>query len=252
MPVTLPKSYSLTVLRGLTSADVAKLKRAGVDSTRELLAAAKTRSAEVKLAHTTGLPLDRVREAVNRADLMQVGGVGPAVADLLENAGVNSAKELSKRRVDGLFKTLAAYVAKHPELNARLPSPMTVERLVAKAKALQTSGPAPVPTPSPVTSPAEAAAPARAALHQYVDQVLFSDQPDGKAFRDAVLAWRPSTEWPQVRQRMHDEVDAYLATQPAEDKGDRYLFAGGLMGLYTETEVLKRDGSVPRVYVEID
>ena len=77
-----------------------------VVSMKELLEAAKTPSEERALTKKAGLPTSAVREAVNRADLLNVKGIGKAMADLFENAGVNSAKELAQRNPDALLKTL--------------------------------------------------------------------------------------------------------------------------------------------------
>lgn len=128
------RSYSLGLLRGLTAAEVSRLKKSGIDSTAELLAVTGTTHQERALAKKVGISHARIREAVNRADLVRVSGIGPATADLFENAGVNSAKELAQRNAQSLAATLAKYVDAHPELNYRLPSPTTVASLIAKAK----------------------------------------------------------------------------------------------------------------------
>ncbi len=241
MPIA-PRSHSLSLVRGLTAAEVSKLKRAGIDSTKELLAATGSTSKEQKLAKSVGISLDRMREAVNRADLMQVTSVGPATADLLENVGVNSAKELSQRKADALWKSINAYVSKHPELNYRLPSPNTVASLVARSKELGGA--------TPVSTEDGARVLAGQALHQYIDQVLFSQDPKGKEFRRDILEWRPSTEWAQVQQKMHGEVAALVSA--AEDKGDKFIFVGSLIGLYTEVTISKATGAASNLLVEID
>lgn len=254
MPVD--RSYSLSLVRGLTAAEVTRLKKAGVDSTAELLAATSTRYAEQKLARSTGVTLDRMREAVNRADLMRVSGMGAARADLFENAGINSAKELAQRNPATLAAVLERYVKAHPELNYRLPSPTTVASIVANAKSLAS------PTPVQPLDMEGAAKKAAEGLHQHIDKVLFSDHADGAQFRDAILGWRPSTEWPLVQRQMHQQVDAFV-NDPLNG-GDRagyddrledaksFHIVGRLFGLYTEVSVEKATGKVSRVYVEID
>lgn len=249
--MTTVKSYPVTSIRGLTPAQAKALDQAGARTTQALLNVATNRAAERKLAKDAGVPVSVVREAVNRADLMRISGIGTARADLFENAGVNSVKELALRRPDALAETLAAFAKKHPELNYRLPGPLTIESLVQKAKALKADTPVPA---APVRSFEEAQPAARAALLAHIDQVLFSDHPDGASFRDAVLGWRPSTEWPQVQAAMKAQVDGFLTGADAEryEQPDRFIFAGRLHGLYTEVDVLKDTGRANRVYVEID
>ena len=56
-----PKSQSLSSVRGLTATEVARLKKVGIDNTKELLEAAPTTHAERKLAEATGISRDRIR-----------------------------------------------------------------------------------------------------------------------------------------------------------------------------------------------
>ncbi|MHB8874160.1 MAG: DUF4332 domain-containing protein [Myxococcaceae bacterium] len=131
------KSYSLSVVQGLTAADKGKLRQAGIDSTRKLLAAtARGAKAEHALSTSTGISLTKLREAVKRADLLRVTGLGPKTAFLFEAAGVASTRELAGTRSERLVEALARYVDSHPQLKCRLPSPTTVASLVARAQKL--------------------------------------------------------------------------------------------------------------------
>lgn len=171
------RNHSLSTLRGLTAAEVARLKKLGIDSTKELLAAAPNTRAEQALAQKAGITQDRMREAVNRADLTQVPGVGPATADLFENAGVNSARELAQRNVASLNRMLAEFAVQHPELNHRLPSPTTVASLVAKAKELVANATTPA-TPTDPTTPTIPSVPGGATADDAA-----------KGLQDALVAW---------------------------------------------------------------
>lgn len=131
------KSYSLSVVRELTAGDVGKLRKAGIDSTRKLLkATAHGAKAEHALATSAGISLTKLREAVCRADLLQVVGMGPKTAQLFAAAGVGSAQALARSRSEQLVNALARYVNAHPQLKCRLPSPTTVASLVARAQKL--------------------------------------------------------------------------------------------------------------------
>jgi predicted flap endonuclease-1-like 5' DNA nuclease len=131
------KSYSLSVVRELTAGDVGKLRKAGIDSTRKLLAAtARGAKAEHALATSAGISLTKLHDAVCRADLLQVTGLGPKTAQLFAAAGVASTQALARSRSEHLVEALARYVNAHPQLKCRLPSPTTVASLVARAQKL--------------------------------------------------------------------------------------------------------------------
>ncbi len=250
-------SISLSQLRGLTAVEVGKLQKLGLRTTAELVKAAPTTQKEEALAKKAGISLDRMREAVNRADLVQLKGMGPAKADLFENAGVNSAKELAHRNPEALAKTLQQYVASHKELNYRAPDEKTVSTLVERAKALYATR-----DTGPVNTLDEAKDRAAAALTDYVKNVLFSDDPQGASYRSEVLSGTPPSEWPGVEQKFLAELPAYLGRGPsplgnsrldtAEADATGFQFTGAFNGLYTELHVDKADGAIKNLLVEID
>jgi predicted RecB family nuclease len=233
----------LAQLRGLTGAEVSKLKAVGISHNEQLLAKAGTRAAEVKLARSTGISLTRMREAVNRADLVRLEGIGPAAADLFENAGVNSLKELAQRNAASLHATLVKHAAARPELGYQVPSAEQVKGFVTKAQ-LATR-------PAPVKPPQELASDA---MHLHVEKVLFSTHPDGEAFRDAVLSHRNAEGVAQFKNRMHVEVDGFFSAPDTEiyDTAESTTWAGRWAQLYTEVTYQKATNTVDRVYVEID
>jgi predicted flap endonuclease-1-like 5' DNA nuclease len=74
-------------------------------------------------------------ELVNRADLARIKGVSGVYSDLLEEAGVDTVKELATRRPDNLHaKLLQTNEAK--QLTQRPPAAAQVEDWVEQAKAL--------------------------------------------------------------------------------------------------------------------
>jgi predicted flap endonuclease-1-like 5' DNA nuclease len=68
-------------------------------------------------------------------DLMRIKGVGEEYSELLEAAGVDTVKELSKRRADNLRKAMGEANGKR-KLVRQLPSEGQVESWVKQAKAL--------------------------------------------------------------------------------------------------------------------
>jgi hypothetical protein len=245
-----PKSCSLSSIATLSRTEVSALKKAGIDNTKELLDATKTTDAQQALATKAGLSCDEISEATHRAELLQVSGLGKKTADFFENAGIESLGQLAGKTADTVRAILAEFAANHPELKYRLPSPKTIASLVAKAQTLAGTVPA-----KPVeVSEALAKEDACVALNKYIDDVLFSDNPEGAQFREAVLSWRPQSEWPSVQAQFHAGVAQWA--QKAETGTDdqipgSFWFSGDLSGLYTEVKVDK-SGEILKVYVEID
>lgn len=233
----------LSQLRGLTAAEASRLKAAGIGNNEQLLAKTGTRTAEVKLAKSTGISMTRMREAVNRADLVRIDGIGPAAADLFENAGVNSVKELAQRNPASLHATLVKYAAARPELGFQVPSKDQVKAAVTKAVA--------VVAPAPEKSAQEQAADA---MHLHIENVLFSDHPDGESFRQAVLSHRTPEGVAAFKNRMHVEVAGFFAHPETEqfETATTTGWAGRWAELYSEVHVKKNGTGVDRVYVEID
>lgn len=122
-------------LKGITEALTGKLKAQGIDNTDQLVAAALDYSAREKLAGTLGIATAQLTELVNRADLARISGIAGVYADLLENAGVDSVKELSHRVPANLHAKLEEVNTKH-KLTARPPTLSAVEGWVAEAKKL--------------------------------------------------------------------------------------------------------------------
>ena len=111
----------LTKIEGVGEVYSAKLKEAGIDTVEKLLDAGATPKGRETLEETTGIGHKLILEWVNLADLMRISGVGEEYADLLEEAGVDTVKELRRRNAANLH---AAMVEVNAEKNLvrRLPS----------------------------------------------------------------------------------------------------------------------------------
>jgi predicted flap endonuclease-1-like 5' DNA nuclease len=122
-------------IEGIGPANAAKLAAHGVKTTGGLLKAAATRAGRKDLAAKSGIDESRILAWANRADLMRVKGVGEEYSDLLELAGVDTVKELSKRNAPNLHKAMmAAQEAK--KVVRRPPTVSMVERWIESAKML--------------------------------------------------------------------------------------------------------------------
>ncbi len=122
-------------IRGITPETAAKLKTFSILNSEQLLQAGHTPDARKALAKQIGVDPKALMELLNRADLDRVAGIGAAYANLLEEAGVDTVKELSKRTPENLHAKLvevnaAQKITNHP------PTLQQVETWVKEAKGL--------------------------------------------------------------------------------------------------------------------
>lgn len=122
-------------IEGIGETYAATLKGAGIATVEALLKEGGSPAGRKTLAEKTGLTTQRILEWVNRADLARINGVGSEYADLLENAGVDTVKELATRRGDNLHAKMME-VNEAKKLVRRPPTLAEVEKWVAEAKTL--------------------------------------------------------------------------------------------------------------------
>lgn len=122
-------------IEGIGPKYAAQLRKVGVPTTNALLKQGASKRGREDLAARAGISETLILEWVNLADLIRIKGVGEEYSDLLEEAGVDSVKELRNRRADNLYqKMLETNQAK--KLVRRPPSMNQVEDWVAQAKRL--------------------------------------------------------------------------------------------------------------------
>lgn len=126
---------ALRDIKGMTEGVAAKLKEQKIDNSDELLEATKNPQARKELAGKLGIDPKLVLELANRSDLIRIKGVAGAFSDLLENAGVDTVKELAGRVPANLQAKLAETNEK-TKLSNRTPTVEMVTDWVAQAKAL--------------------------------------------------------------------------------------------------------------------
>lgn len=127
-------------IRGLTADVKTKLEAEGIKNTAQLLEHAKTAHQRTELAHKTGTTAHILKELANRADLMRVKGVGGDFSNLLEEAGVNSCKELQHRTPENLLKKLEE-VHTSKKIAHHAPTLAQVTDWIAQAKSLAATSP---------------------------------------------------------------------------------------------------------------
>ena len=89
-------------IKGLDASHQQKLETEGIHTTDDLLKATATAQERSALAKKIGVEGSLMTEWINRADLMRLKGVGTEMANLLEECGVDSCKELQHRKADNL------------------------------------------------------------------------------------------------------------------------------------------------------
>ena len=112
------------------------LQNVGIRTTEKLLKEGAAKKGRKTLADKTGISEKLILEWVNLSDLVRIKGVGEEYSDLLEEAGVDSVKELRNRRADNLHKAILDTNAKK-KLVRRPPSPSMVEDWIKQAKKLK-------------------------------------------------------------------------------------------------------------------
>lgn len=128
-------AVSCKTLKGISDAISAKLAERNIKTTDQLLEAVRTPAQRKELAAHVGCEPRAVLELGNRADLSRIKGVAGVYSDLLEQAGVDTVKELAQRRADNLHaKIIETNTA--AELTKQPPTAAAVAAWVEQAKAL--------------------------------------------------------------------------------------------------------------------
>lgn len=120
-------THKVSEIKDLSADIISKMNAAGVNTVEDLLAKSDTASEKSALAKTLGVTTQELTEWINRGDLMRLNGVGKEFANLLENCGVDSCKELQHRKAENLYKTLketndAKKIAHHAPSQAQVES----------------------------------------------------------------------------------------------------------------------------------
>jgi len=122
-------------VKGVSKDLAAELRAEGISDSDQLLAACRTPQQRRELAGKLGVDLHMVTEVANRSDLARIKGVADVYADLLENAGVDTVRELSHRVPANLHAKLVE-VNDAKALAKRLPTVGMVTDWVSQARAL--------------------------------------------------------------------------------------------------------------------
>ncbi|MEM5868137.1 MAG: DUF4332 domain-containing protein [Candidatus Aenigmatarchaeota archaeon] len=112
-----------------------KLMEVGIKTTDDLLNVGGTRKGRRELAEKTGISEKLILEWVNLADLFRIKGIGEEYSDLLEEAGVDTVVELSKRDPENLHAKILE-VNEEKKLVRKPPTLEQVKNWIEQAKKL--------------------------------------------------------------------------------------------------------------------
>ena len=128
-------SKTIKEIEGIGLKYAEKLASEGIFTIHALLEKGCTKSGRTELAEKTGISETLILEWVNMADLFRIEGIGEEYSDLLEEAGVDTVVELSKRVPENLCEKLEQ-VNEEKKLVKQLPPLDTVKKWIEQAKTL--------------------------------------------------------------------------------------------------------------------
>lgn len=125
----------IETVEGIGPAYAKKLRANGIKTTDGLLKQGATKKGRAEIAEKTGLSEANILEWVNLCDLMRIKGVGEEYSDLLEEAGVDTVKELRNRNAANLHAKMLEVNAEK-KLVRQAPALTAVENWIGQAKEL--------------------------------------------------------------------------------------------------------------------
>lgn len=125
----------LETIEGIGPIFAEKLRAASIGTVEALLEAGATPPGRQQLEDKTDIGHKLILEWVNLADLMRIRGIGEEYSDLLEEAGVDTVRELRHRVPSNLHPAMVA-TNEAKSLVRRLPTLNMVADWVEQAKRL--------------------------------------------------------------------------------------------------------------------
>ena len=130
-------TYKIDTIEGIGTKYKKMLEKIGITNTKHLLDRAAKKKDRKSLAKEAGIDETLILKWTNMADLMRVKGIAKEYSELLEVAGVDTVKELRKRKPENLHKAMAeANANRKKKLVRQIPGVSQVEKWVASAKEL--------------------------------------------------------------------------------------------------------------------
>lgn len=128
---------SINNIKGVSSTHARTLKKHGLGNSDKYLVATRTAQMRRELASKLRVEEKMVLEHANRCDLARIKGVGVAFSNLLEDAGVDTVRELANRVPQNLHEKMMER-NKGKRIAHRHATMKEVESWVKQAKSLPT------------------------------------------------------------------------------------------------------------------
>lgn len=130
-------SYKIETIEGVGAKYGKILRKHNIASTKALLDRGATKKGRKVLAEETKIDETLILKWCNMCDLMRVKGIAEEYSELLEVAGVDTVKELRKRKPENLHAAMAeANASRKKKLVRQVPGLKQVENWVNHAKEL--------------------------------------------------------------------------------------------------------------------
>ena len=116
-------NYKIEELEQIDSITAEKLRSVWINTVLKLLENTKTTKQREEISNKTGIDVSQILRYANMADLFRVHGIGREYSDLLEQSGVDTIIDLSKRDAINLTEKIEEvnneykFVKKLPSLN---------------------------------------------------------------------------------------------------------------------------------------
>jgi len=131
---------SISTIEGIAATNAKKLAKAGITTVEGLLQSCADRKSRKTVSETTGIDEKKLLAWVNRADLCRIKGVAGQYSDLLEKAGVDTVKELARRKPESLHAKMTEVNSnRKTALVRQVPALSKVESWVEQAQTLKGS-----------------------------------------------------------------------------------------------------------------
>lgn len=129
-------TYRIDEIEGIGPATKAKLARAEIKTTADLLTLCADKKSRAVIASVTECSESQILKWTNMADLMRISGVGEEYSELLEASGVDTVKELRNRNAANLATTMLE-TNEAKQFTRNVPSEIVVQKWIVQAKTLK-------------------------------------------------------------------------------------------------------------------
>jgi len=132
---TSPKATPIVEIEGVGSKYSKTLEKAGLASVEDLIS---FDSVKIKdLSASTKISTKLIDKWAEHADLMRVGGVGPEYADVLNQIGIDSVKELAQRNPNNTLDRIMKLDKEKPDIFRKPPRLEEIEEWIEEAKEIK-------------------------------------------------------------------------------------------------------------------